>query len=110
MRTRGFLVVEIRSHVSNVRISEANDLPGIAWISENFLVTGEAGVENNFAATARDGAGRAAVKYAPVFESEYRWSVLNFGQGVLPFLSSAVAIYFVFASADESDPKWSTGQ
>jgi len=51
-----------------VGIGEANDLPGIAWISENFLVTGEAGIENDFAAAARDGAGRTAVKYAPVLE------------------------------------------
>jgi hypothetical protein len=51
-----------------VGIGEANDLPGIAGIGEHFLISGEAGVENDFAAAARDGAGRAAVKYAPVFE------------------------------------------
>jgi hypothetical protein len=59
-------------------------LPGIAGIGENFLVTGKAGVENDFAAAARNRACRAAVKDAPVFQREYRRSVLNFDQWVLP--------------------------
>jgi hypothetical protein len=42
-------------------------LTGITWVGENFLVTGETGIENDFTAAARDGAGSAAVKYAPVF-------------------------------------------
>lgn len=67
-----------------MRVSKANDLAGVTGISENFLVTGEAGVENDFAAAARDGAGRAAVKDAPVFQRECRGSVLNFGQWGLP--------------------------
>jgi hypothetical protein len=63
-----------------VRIGETNNLARVARIGENFLVTGETGVKNNFAAAARDGAGRAAVKYAPVFERKNRGSVLNFVQ------------------------------
>jgi hypothetical protein len=59
-------------------------LPGIAWVGENFLITSEAGIENDFAAAARDGAGRAAVKNAPVFQRESGGSVRNFGQFVLP--------------------------
>jgi hypothetical protein len=58
-------------------------LPRVAGVSENFLITGEAGIENDFAAAARDGASRTAVKYAPVFQSEGGGSVLNFGQVVL---------------------------
>jgi hypothetical protein len=50
-------------------------LPGIAGIGENFLITGEAGVENDFAAAARDRARGAAVKDAPVFQRENRRSV-----------------------------------
>jgi hypothetical protein len=53
-----------------VRIRQANDLTGIAGIGENFLITREAGIENDFPAAARDGAGSAAVKDAPVFERE----------------------------------------
>jgi len=63
-----------------VWISQADNLPGVARVGENFLITGEAGIENNFAAPARDCAGRAAIKYAPVFQREYRGSVRNFGQ------------------------------
>jgi hypothetical protein len=66
-----------------VRISQADNLAGIAGVGENFLITGEAGIENDFAAAARDGAGSAAVKGAPVFQSESGRSVLNFGQFVL---------------------------
>jgi hypothetical protein len=37
-------------------------LPGVAGVCENFLITGEAGIENDFAAAARDRARRAAIK------------------------------------------------
>jgi len=67
-----------------VRVSEADNLPGVAWVGENFLVSGEAGIENDFPAAARDRAGRAAIKYAPVFQRENCGSVLNFRQCVLP--------------------------
>jgi hypothetical protein len=50
-----------------VRIRQANNLPGITGVGENFLVTGKAGIENYFAAAARDRARCAAVKNAPVF-------------------------------------------
>ena len=63
-----------------MRISETDNLAGVAGIGENFLVTGETGIKNDFAASARDRAGRAAVKYAPVFEREDCRSVLNFRQ------------------------------
>jgi len=67
-----------------VRIREANNLPGVTGVGEDFLVTGEAGVENDFAAAARDRARGAAIKDAPVFQREDRGSVRNFGQCVLP--------------------------
>lgn len=67
-----------------MRISEADNLPRVTGVREDFLISGEAGVENDFAAPARDGAGRAAVKDAPVFQRECRGSVLDFGQWFLP--------------------------
>jgi hypothetical protein len=67
-----------------VRVGQTDNLPGITRVGENFLVSGEAGVENNFSAAARDGARGAAVKDAPVFQRERRGSVLNFGQWGLP--------------------------
>jgi len=48
------------------------------------LISGEAGIENDFATAARDGARRAAVKNAPVFQREIRGSVLIFREWVLP--------------------------
>ena len=72
-----------------MRISQADNLAGITGVGENFLVSGEAGIENDFAAAARDRARRAAVKYAPVFEREYRGSMLHFGQWVLLLFSSS---------------------
>jgi len=83
VRAGRFFIVKIGADVADVRIGEANNLPGIAGIGENFLITGEAGIENDFAAAARNGASRTAVKYAPVFQSESGGSVLNFVQCVL---------------------------
>jgi hypothetical protein len=88
-----------------VRIGQTNDLPGVAGVGENFLITGKAGIENDFAATARDRARGAAVKEAPVFQREYRGSVLNFGQWVLPYFSSRFAIHLAVSSMVESEPK-----
>ena len=68
-----------------MRICETNNLARIAWVSENFLVTGKAGIENDFAAAARNRARRSAVKDAPVIQRECRGSVLNLGQWGLPF-------------------------
>ena len=105
VRPRRFFIVEVRAHVSDVRIRQANNLSRIAGVGENFLVTGEAGIENDFAAAARDRARRAAVKDAPVFQREDRESVLNFGQWVLPYFSSKCARHLVLASVVESEPK-----
>jgi len=59
-------------------------LARVAGVGEDFLITGEAGIENDFAAAARDCACRAAIKDAPVLQREYRRAVLDFGQWVLP--------------------------
>jgi hypothetical protein len=83
VRPRRFLVVQVRADISDVRIRQADDLPRITWVGENFLISGEAGIKNDFAAAARDRAGRAAVKYAPVFQRKYGGSVLNLVQCVL---------------------------
>jgi hypothetical protein len=64
-------------------VGQADNLAGITGVGENFLVTGEAGIKNDFAAAARDCAGRTAVKYAPVFERENGGSMQNFRQCIL---------------------------
>jgi len=83
VRARGFFIVEIGSNIADVRIGKTDNLARVAGVGKDFLIAGEAGVENNFAAPAGDGAGRAAVKYAPVFERECGGSVWNFRQCVL---------------------------
>jgi hypothetical protein len=71
-----------------VRIGETNNLAGVTGIGENFLITGEAGIKNDFTAPTRDRAGRAAVKYAPVFQRKCGGSMLDFRQWSPLFLSS----------------------
>ncbi len=83
VRPRRFLILQVRADISDVRIRQADNLPCVTWVGENFLVSGEAGIKNDFAAPARDRAGRAAVKYAPVFQRKYGRSVLNLVQCVL---------------------------
>ena len=84
VRPPRFFIFQIRANVADVRVSEADNLPRVTWVGENFLITGKAGIENDFAAAARDGAGSASVKEAPVFQREGRGSVLDFCQWSLP--------------------------
>ena len=83
VRPRRFLVVKIGAHVSDVRISEADDLAGVAGIGEDFLVTGETGIENDFTAAARAGARGAPVKNSSVLECENGRARLYFRQRFL---------------------------
>jgi hypothetical protein len=62
VRAGRFFVVEIGADIADVRIGQANDLTRVAWIGEDFLITSEAGIENDFAAAARDGARGTSVK------------------------------------------------
>jgi hypothetical protein len=40
MRPRRFFVVEIGADVADMRIGQADDLPRVAWVREDFLITG----------------------------------------------------------------------
>jgi hypothetical protein len=80
VRPRRFLVVDVGADISNVWIRKANNLARITGVSKNFLITGEAGIENDFAAAARNRARSSPVKYAPVFQREDCRSVMNFRQ------------------------------
>jgi hypothetical protein len=57
-----------------VRIGQADNLAGVAWISENFLVASKAGIKNNFAAAAGSCARGPSFKDSAVFERENRTS------------------------------------
>ena len=83
VRASRLFVVKIRADVADMGVGQADDLPGVARIGENFLITGEAGIENDFAAAARDRAGRAAVKDAPVLERQDCRTMQDFVQCAL---------------------------
>jgi len=68
IRSRGFFVVRIRADVSDVRVGEANNLSGVTWVGENFLISGEAGIENSFPAPAGFSASGASNENSPVFQ------------------------------------------
>jgi hypothetical protein len=59
---RSLFVVEIGSDISYVWVGKTNNLAGVTRVGKNFLVPGEAGIKNDFAAPARNRAGRAAIK------------------------------------------------
>ena len=73
-------ILEVGANISDVRISEADNLPRVTWVGENFLIARQTCIENDFAAVARDCARSSPVKYAPVFQRENCRSVLNFRQ------------------------------
>ena len=75
-----------------MRIRQTNNLTRITRVRENFLVTGETGIENDFAAPARDGAAGAAVKDAPVFERQNGEAMLSLGQCVLRTASFVIGL------------------
>jgi hypothetical protein len=51
-----------------VGIRQANNLAGVARVGEDFLISSEAGIKNDFAAAPSGCSGRAAMKNAPIFE------------------------------------------
>jgi hypothetical protein len=65
---RSFFVVRVRTDISNVGIGEADNLASVAWIGENFLISGEAGVKNSFSAAAGFRTRGASNKNTPVFQ------------------------------------------
>jgi hypothetical protein len=111
VRARGLFVFGIRANIANVRVSEADNLPRVTWVGENFLVTGEARIENYFTAAARNGARGTAVKEAPVFQREGRGSVLDFCQwSLLAFscTSTFICCSLRCSRASRNDPQAST--
>jgi len=68
VRERRLLIIEIRSHIPDVRVRQAHDLSRIARVGEDFLVSSETGIENNFAAAPGTGPRGASSKNSSVFE------------------------------------------
>ena len=55
-----FEVVLVDAVIAHERIGEHDDLPRVARVGENLLITGHAGVENDLAEGRSDGSERAA--------------------------------------------------
>jgi len=74
------LIICIRSDVSNVRVGQADNLAGVAGIGEDFLISCEARIENDFAAAPGYCPSSTAVKNAPIFERKNSLSCFRFRQ------------------------------
>jgi hypothetical protein len=83
VRPRGFFILGIRADISNVRIRQTDNLSRVTWICENFLITGEAGIKNDFTAAPRNSSRCAPMKNAPVFERKNSLPCLSFRQWIL---------------------------
>ena len=90
-------------------ISQADDLARVARISENFLVSGEAGIKNDFSAPAGRGSRGAAMKNAPIFERKNPFPCFRLGQWNLYSTNSprgvATARYFRVSANTGIEPK-----
>ncbi len=83
MRERRLLVIDIRSDVPDVGIGQADNLARVTRIGEDFLISGEARVENDFAAAPGDRSRGAALKNSPVFERKNSLPCFCFRQWTL---------------------------
>jgi hypothetical protein len=94
-----------------VGIGQADNLPGITGIGENFLVTGEAGIENDFPAPAGPGSRCASMKYSPVFKRKRGGLSGSVRQRILLIsLREFMSGFHFGGGAAEMDPKWLMGQ
>lgn len=103
VRTGSFLVIRIRADISDMRVGEANNLSGVARVGEDFLISGEAGVENSFSATARFSSRGASNKNSPVFQRKRGGLSDLMGQRIL--LNLLGSIHFDAYTDSERDPK-----
>ena len=68
VRTRRFVVVGVGAVVADLRIGQNNNLAGIGGVGEDFLLTGDGSIENNFPVTFAFGAVAFAAEDAPIFQ------------------------------------------
>src|SRR5215469_4728826 len=66
----GLVVFRIGAVISDFRSGQNNNLSGIGRVSENFLVTSNGSIKNDFAVAFAFGAVTFASKDAPIFEGK----------------------------------------
>ena|ERR1700676_2502013 len=88
MRDRGLLIIKVRPHIADVRIRQADNLSRVARVGKDFLVAGETGVENDFAAAPGGCPRGASSKYSSVFECKNALPYDSFCQRILSLAGS----------------------
>jgi len=66
-----------------VGIRQADNLPRVTRIGEDFLISRQAGIKNDFAAPPDYRSSGAAMKNAPIFERKSSFSCFRFRQWTL---------------------------
>src|ERR1700730_9174426 len=102
MGNRGLFIVQIRSDITDVRIRQTDNLPRIARVRENFLISGETGVENDFTATTCAGSRGASPKNSSIFECKYALPFDSFCQRSLFPTGSTRRPHFSSAGSKKS--------
>jgi len=67
-----FFIVLICAYITDVRISQRDDLSSIRGIRENFLITGDCGIKDHFTDSFPICADRCASEDRPVFQHQDR--------------------------------------
>jgi hypothetical protein len=70
VHARGFGVLVVDADVADMRVRQRDDLPAVARVGQDFLVTGQRGIENDLADAAAGGADRNAGEDRTVGEHE----------------------------------------
>src|SRR5690606_27659678 len=65
-----FNILGIDAGIANVWVSQGNDLPVVAGVSQDFLITGHGGVEDDLSYAVTIGADRNAMKQGTVSQSK----------------------------------------
>ena len=63
----------VRAVVADLRVREDDDLAGIGRIGENFLISGDGGIENDLAVSFRARTKTTALEDCSVLQGEDRW-------------------------------------
>ena len=66
----GLVVEGVGADVADVRVGQADELPGVGRVGEDFLVAGDGGIENDFPAALAARAVAAALKEPAVLQGE----------------------------------------
>jgi hypothetical protein len=68
IRTLRFVVLRAGAIVADLRVGEDHNLAGIRWIGEDFLISGEGGIEDNLAGSLSGRTKTPALEDSAVFQ------------------------------------------